>query len=256
VRDLNLPNDDNRPQEAELAHVPDQPAPQQGGCQANQDNNAQPEWQERVPRPEADRGPLGRGAEGNTIVRLITADRPTNLTVEVSRANSSDEVSGSLDQGSRNGNVNPTSNENVPEERGGDGCGVVLLPESWLVTYSSYGLFEVVGDFIVKYGKTVDFPAVLMGDSNIEVGVTSSDVIHSWTVNGLAVKADAVPGRLNTVHLRNLRPGFTSWGGCSEMCGVNHWQIRVEVEVLRPKDYCLWIFTVIYHDIKETILNS
>lgn len=51
---------------------------------------------------------------------------------------------------------------------------------------------------------------------------------------------DAVPGRVNSAHLSNLRPGFTAWGGCSEICGLNHWQIRAEVEVLRPEDFITW----------------
>lgn len=33
---------------------------------------------------------------------------------------------------------------------------------------------------------------------------------------------DAIPGRVNTAHFTDLRPGFRGWGGCSEMCGVNH----------------------------------
>lgn len=33
-------------------------------------------------------------------------------------------------------------------------------------------------DFGFRYGQTVDYPIVLPGDSNVEVKVTSSDVIH------------------------------------------------------------------------------
>ena len=73
-----------------------------------------------------------------------------------------------------------------------------------------------------KYGCHVDYPAVLMADRDIELLVTSADVVHSWTINGLGVKVDAVPGRVNSTHLRALRPGFRAWGGCSEICGVNH----------------------------------
>lgn len=64
---------------------------------------------------------------------------------------------------------------------------------------------------------------------------------------------DAVPGRINSVHLRDLRPGFRAWGGCSEICGVNHWQMGAEIEVLRRKDYNTWLLTLVYYDMKETL---
>lgn len=91
----------------------------------------------------------------------------------------------------------------------------------------------------------------MIGDRNIEVKVTSADVVHSWTINGLGMKVDAIPGRINTVQLSGLRPGFSAWGGCSEICGVNHWQIGAEVEVLRRKDFNLWLLTLVYHELKE-----
>jgi len=94
-------------------------------------------------------------------------------------------------------------------------------------------------EFGYRYGQYVDYPMVLPGDRNVEVKVTSADVIHCWTIQGLGVKMDAVPGRVNTAHLSDLRPGFTAWGGCSEICGVNHWQMRAEVEVLSVSDFIL-----------------
>lgn len=59
-----------------------------------------------------------------------------------------------------------------------------------------------------------------------------------------------MPGRINRVHLSNLRPGYTAWGGCSEMCGVNHYQISIELEVLRKADFCIWGLIIIFCDIK------
>lgn len=123
----------------------------------------------------------------------------------------------------------------------------------WLISYDSYTITasDSAIDFGYRYGQYVDYPIVLPGDRNVEVKVTSADVIHSWTIQGLGVKIDAVPGRVNTSHLANLRPGFSGWGGCSEICGINHWQIRAEVEVLRVEDFILWILTWVYSDIKD-----
>nr|VFU78801.1 cytochrome c oxydase subunit 2 [Proasellus assaforensis] len=55
----------------------------------------------------------------------------------------------------------------------------------------------------------------------IRLLVTASDVIHSWTVPSLGVKADAVPGRLNQLSFIMKRPGIF-YGQCSEICGANH----------------------------------
>nr|AFC88380.1 cytochrome c oxidase subunit II [Symphurus plagiusa] len=43
----------------------------------------------------------------------------------------------------------------------------------------------------------VDHRMVVPTSSPIRVLITAEDVLHSWTVPGLGVKADAVPGRLN-----------------------------------------------------------
>ena len=123
----------------------------------------------------------------------------------------------------------------------------------WLIGYDSYTVSsgEDSLEFGYRYGQFVDYPIVLPGDRNVEVKVTSADVIHCWTIQGLGVKMDAVPGRVNTAHLSDLRPGFTAWGGCSEICGINHWQMRAEVEVLRVSDFILWILTWVYSDMKD-----
>nr|YP_010954975.1 cytochrome c oxidase subunit II [Cheiracanthium brevispinum]WMX19908.1 cytochrome c oxidase subunit II [Cheiracanthium brevispinum] len=58
-------------------------------------------------------------------------------------------------------------------------------------------------------------------NSMIRMIVASSDVIHSWTIPSLGVKADAIPGRLNQLMLLFNRVGVFS-GQCSEICGANH----------------------------------
>lgn len=123
----------------------------------------------------------------------------------------------------------------------------------WLIRYDSYTLVNNDGemDLGYRYGQYVDYPMVLPSNRNVEVKVTSADVIHCWTIHGLGVKMDAVPGRVNTSHLIDLRSGFSGWGGCSEMCGLNHWQISAEVEVLRVDDFVLWVLTWVYSDMKD-----
>nr|YP_006576416.1 cytochrome c oxidase subunit II [Semele scabra]AEV94310.1 cytochrome c oxidase subunit II [Semele scabra] len=130
----------------------------------------------------------------------------------------------------------------------------------WVIKYDSYTLgpggFDDSGEldrFGYRYGQCVDYPMVLPGDVDVEVKVTSGDVIHCWTLHGLSVKMDAVPGRVNTAHLSGLRPGFVAWGGCSEMCGVNHWQMSAEAEVLTAEDFIVWCLMWAYSDVDSSL---
>ena len=66
--------------------------------------------------------------------------------------------------------------------------------------------------------------------------VRSSDVLHSWTVPALGVKADACPGRLNQVKFVGHRPGVV-YGQCSEICGANHRFMPIAVELGRAPDF-------------------
>lgn len=56
---------------------------------------------------------------------------------------------------------------------------------------------------------------------NVEVFVTSADVIHSFWVPRLGGKIDAIPGSRNRILLRADAPG--RYGGvCAEFCGTGH----------------------------------
>ena len=61
--------------------------------------------------------------------------------------------------------------------------------------------------------------------------VTGADVLHSWTVPAWGLKADAVPGRLNSLSTILDRPGIY-YGQCSELCGSNHSFMPIAASVL------------------------
>lgn len=61
--------------------------------------------------------------------------------------------------------------------------------------------------------------------------VTSNDVIHSYSVNDLALKLDAVPGRINAVEIFIKKPGINI-GFCSELCGIGHYRMPIIVVCL------------------------
>lgn len=59
--------------------------------------------------------------------------------------------------------------------------------------------------------------------------VSSSDVLHSWTIPSFGVKMDAVPGRINQFCFSSKRTGIF-FGQCSEICGANHRFMPIVIE--------------------------
>ena len=88
----------------------------------------------------------------------------------------------------------------------------------------------------------VDHRAVLPIQTEIRALVTARDVIHSWTVPALGVKADAIPGRLNQLGFLSIRPGVF-YGQCSEICGANHSFIPIAVEFVDRPSFLQWVTT-------------
>jgi len=81
---------------------------------------------------------------------------------------------------------------------------------------------------------------VLPSKTPIRLLITSNDVIHSWAIPSYGVKVDAVPGRINQQILSIPLTG-TSWGQCSELCGVNHAYMPIEVKVLAFGDFLFFM---------------
>lgn len=86
----------------------------------------------------------------------------------------------------------------------------------------------------------VDNPVVLPVDTNIKLLLTSADVIHDWAMPSMGLKTDAVPGRLNEAWVRITKPG-TYYGQCSELCGVNHGFMPIEIRAVSKEDFKAWV---------------
>ncbi|KAF2880358.1 hypothetical protein ILUMI_25821 [Ignelater luminosus] len=69
--------------------------------------------------------------------------------------------------------------------------------------------------------------------SQIRFLISSTDVIHSWTIPSIGVKVDANPGRLNQTRFFINRPGMY-FGQCSEICGTNHRFMPIVIERISP----------------------
>jgi cytochrome c oxidase subunit 2 len=70
--------------------------------------------------------------------------------------------------------------------------------------------------------------------------VTSADVIHSFWVPQLQVKADMIPGKVNTLSIQADKPG--RWRGqCAEFCGLQHAQMIFWVVADPPAAFDRWM---------------
>jgi cytochrome c oxidase subunit II len=102
----------------------------------------------------------------------------------------------------------------------------------------------VVADKDLKPGQprliTADNPAVVPIDKVVEVDVTSQDVIHSFSVPSFGVKIDAIPGRLNKYWFKAEREGIY-YGQCSNICGIDHAFMPINIRVVSQKDYEAWL---------------
>lgn len=121
----------------------------------------------------------------------------------------------------------------------------------WRYEYSDFSNIEFdsyiiptnelrVGDFRLL---EVDHRVVLPFNVNVRVLVRSADVIHSWAVPSLGVKADAIPGRLNQLSFFVNCPGVF-YGQCSEICGANHSFMPIVLETVALKDFIRWVTNV------------
>jgi len=85
----------------------------------------------------------------------------------------------------------------------------------------------------------VDNRLLLPIKTNIRLLVTSSDVIHSWTIPSFGIKVDAIPGRLSQASLFIKREGLY-YGQCSEICGINHGFMPIVVKGVNSRLFKSW----------------
>ncbi|MBV8426809.1 MAG: cytochrome c oxidase subunit II, partial [Hyphomicrobiales bacterium] len=87
---------------------------------------------------------------------------------------------------------------------------------------------------------TVDQHVVVPVNAVVRLQTASEDVIHSWSVPAFGVKLDAMPGRLNETWFKAEKTG-TFYGQCSQLCGVNHGFMPIEVEVVTQEAFDAWV---------------
>nr|ASU53394.1 cytochrome oxidase subunit II [Chaitophorus sp. ZMIOZ 35126] len=116
----------------------------------------------------------------------------------------------------------------------------------WSYEYSDFFNIEFESYMIINSKKEnfrlieVDNKTILPYKFNIRLLISSEDVIHSWTIPSLAIKIDAIPGRMNQINMFMNRPGMY-FGQCSEICGINHSFMPIQIESIKLNKFILWI---------------
>nr|YP_008379232.1 cytochrome c oxidase subunit II [Cacajao calvus]YP_010409443.1 cytochrome c oxidase subunit II [Cacajao hosomi]YP_010409482.1 cytochrome c oxidase subunit II [Cacajao melanocephalus]YP_010409495.1 cytochrome c oxidase subunit II [Cacajao ayresi]YP_010409508.1 cytochrome c oxidase subunit II [Cacajao calvus calvus]YP_010409521.1 cytochrome c oxidase subunit II [Cacajao calvus rubicundus]YP_010409534.1 cytochrome c oxidase subunit II [Cacajao calvus novaesi]URH14068.1 cytochrome c oxidase s len=117
----------------------------------------------------------------------------------------------------------------------------------WSYEYSDYEdlAFDsyIVPTYFLEPGEfrllEVDNRTTLPMEADIRMLISSQDVLHSWAVPSLGIKADAIPGRLNQAMVASMRPGLF-YGQCSEICGSNHSFMPIVLEFIYFQDFEVW----------------
>ena len=120
---------------------------------------------------------------------------------------------------------------------------------NWGYEYPDQGVAEYVSNMLpedqarargVPFRLAADEPLVVPVGKTVQVLVTAADVIHAFAVPAFGVKIDAVPGRTNHVWFKAERIG-TFYGQCSELCGVDHAFMPIEIRVVTEAEFASWV---------------
>nr|AFD18246.1 cytochrome c oxidase subunit II [Pseudorhabdosynochus yangjiangensis] len=111
---------------------------------------------------------------------------------------------------------------------------IKIIGRQWYWSYevNSDSEINAYDSYMLQLVNNVDNPLVMKYGNVSRLLITSSDVIHSFSVPSLGIKMDAIPGRINQVIYVPDRIGIFV-GYCSELCGVGHSYMPIVVEVIK-----------------------
>ena len=103
----------------------------------------------------------------------------------------------------------------------------------WRFRYPAQGV-TVVGD-------ANNIPTlVLPVGADVRLRLQATDVVHSFFVPAFLVKRDMIPGMDNSIEIRPTEIGRYP-GVCAEFCGLDHWRMAFDVEVVSPAEFQAFI---------------
>lgn len=117
----------------------------------------------------------------------------------------------------------------LSEEREKSPLNIKTIGHQWYWSYEYRDFKELEFDAFINPIENSNTFRLLETDNHtciptntpIQIFVSSTDVLHSWAIPAIGVKADSTPGRLNIINLIAIKPGLF-YGQCSEICGTNH----------------------------------
>jgi len=74
----------------------------------------------------------------------------------------------------------------------------------------------------------------------IVINISSTDVVHSFSAPHTLYKLQAIPGMINTMHLKIEEVG-TYTGQCYQFCGLRHSDMRFIIDARSEADYEAWL---------------
>lgn len=117
-----------------------------------------------------------------------------------------------------------------PVGAAGKSLQVQVISQQWYFTYR-----------YADYGGVESTHLVLPLDANVEIHVTSTDILHSFWAYQLGVKADANPGVDNVTYVTTMRTGSFQVR-CAELCGIWHGNMSdADGRVVSQADFATWI---------------
>jgi len=124
------------------------------------------------------------------------------------------------------------------EEREPDAIDVRVAGQQWWWSYQ----YDLDGDGAYDGADdlTVANELVIPAGREINLTISSNDVIHSFWIPALSGKRDAVPGLDTYWKIEADDPGVFR-GQCTEFCGLSHANMRMIVRSLEPDQYDEWL---------------
>lgn len=99
---------------------------------------------------------------------------------------------------------------------------------------------EAAGYTKDQFLLATDTAVVVPVGKKVLLQITGNDVIHSWAMPSMAIKQDAVPGRIAQAWFAADREGIY-FGQCSELCGKAHAYMPITLKVVSPEAYEAWV---------------
>jgi len=124
---------------------------------------------------------------------------------------------------------------------------IVVVGQQWWWEYRYYfDTFDLEASDLENPRDLPPADIVTSGQFAIPTGVevdlviTSRDVIHSHWIPALNGKRDAVPGRFSPWKIEADDPGVY-FGQCTEFCGLSHSRMRMQTIAMSDSDFQAWI---------------